>query len=178
MILSKKIGISLIILGLLILSLTYYAKIKEDFYIETLQAQLNGTCVLDSGYCLHEDRNWMGYIVSGVAGTSLIVLGAYLFFFEKSYLLFQKQQEKFNEDIKEVKEKDSFNAFLAGFNEEEKKVIQAVKDQEGIQQSTLRFKVGMSKTSLSLLLQSLEERSIISREEFGKTKKLYLQKKF
>ena len=44
--------------------------------------------------------------------------------------------------------------------------------------SPLRYRLNMSKTQLSLMLKVLEERDIVKRAESGKTKKLYLVKKF
>ncbi|MSR86189.1 hypothetical protein EXS74_02240 [Candidatus Woesearchaeota archaeon] len=77
-----------------------------------------------------------------------------------------------------AKQRDEFHAYLAGFSQEEQKVLKAVQEQEGIQLSTLRYRTGISKTSLSLLLKSLEERGIISKKEHGKTNLVFLVRKF
>ena len=52
------------------------------------------------------------------------------------------------------------------------------RSQEGIKQSTLRYKTDMSKTTLSLMLKSLEERKFVKRKPSGKTNQVYLVKKF
>lgn len=178
MITNKHLGIILIIVGLVIASLTFMAKVKEDFYIETLIEAHDGVCILENDYCLHNDRNWVGYIIAWVLGASMILLGVYLCFFDKSYELFQKDRDHFTRELRKAKSKDEFGAYLAGFSQEEQLVLKAIREQDGIQQSTLRYRVGMSKTALSLLLRSLEERDVISRKQSGKTKKIFLRKKF
>jgi uncharacterized membrane protein len=45
-------------------------------------------------------------------------------------------------------------------------------------QSTLRFKVGMAKAYLSMMISDLEERGIISRKQEGKTYQIFLKMKF
>jgi len=175
---NKHLGIILIIIGLIIVSLAFAAKAKEDFYIDSLIEASDGVCILDNGYCLHEDRNWTGYIVSWIIGATSIILGLYLVFFEKSYEKFQNEQKSFAKEIKQAKKKDEFGAYLAGFSNEEQVILKAIREQDGIQQSTLRYRTGMSKSTLSLLLNSLEKRDIVSRKVSGKTKEVYLRKKF
>lgn len=79
---------------------------------------------------------------------------------------------------REERQKDEFTAFLAGFKDEEQTILKAVREQDGITQSTLRFRTGMSKAVLSQFLSSLENRGFISRKPSGKTKQVFLRKKF
>lgn len=156
----KNMGILLVILGILISGITLMNKSKEDFYIDELSQTLNGTCVLDSGYCLHEDRDWTSYVIGWVLGIVLFIAGIYLLIFPK------------------LPKKDVSKDFLDLFNEEEKKVLMVVKDNDGIQQSTLRYKSGLSKATVSLILNDLEKRNIVARKPYKKTKLVYLKKRF
>lgn len=178
MINNKQLGTILIILGLAIAGLAIAAKIKEDFYIETLVDAAGGQCILESGYCLHQDRNWTGYIIGWILGGIATALGIYLLLFDKSYQAFTKQQQAFAKEVKQAKKKDEFTAYLAGFTPEEQNILKAVHEQDGIKQSTLRYRTGMSKAMLSLMLNSLEKRDVVSRKTAGKTKEVYLRKKF
>jgi uncharacterized membrane protein len=177
---QKHIGILLMIVAVLIAGFTYTAKARETAYINQITLE-EGSCFLEDGTCLHEQSlPWyvLGWAIAGV----LFLFGSYLTFFDKTQEVLTKHQVIVSQALesakKQEREKDEFKAYLAGFNAEEQKVLQAVKDQEGIKQSTLRYKTGLSKTGLSLILQSLEERDIISRKESGKTKEVFVRKKF
>ncbi|MEM4245229.1 MAG: hypothetical protein QXR60_03430 [Candidatus Nanoarchaeia archaeon] len=79
---------------------------------------------------------------------------------------------------KDKAEEEKFQALMAGLDEDEKKVIKVVREEEGIQQSTLKYRVGLSKTKLSMVIKSLETKKLITKEEAGKTNKIFLKKPF
>ncbi len=178
---QKQIGVIVIVLGILIGAFIYFAKAQEDFYIKELMKE-NDSCFLDDGTCLHADRNLMIYVFGWVISAALIILGIYLFVFDKTQEKLEERTVLVSEALKEAKSneknKREFEAFLAGFSEDERKVLIAIKEQDGIKQSTLRYRTDMSKTTLSLMLKSLEERKIVKRKPAGKTNNVFLIKKF
>lgn len=175
---QKYIGIILIIMGILLGMLTYSYKVKEDFYIENMIDMQEGSCFLEDGTCLHADRVHSSYIISGIISGLMVLFGLYLIFFDRTQQLMVQNNKEVASALKEAKKKDTFKAFLEGFTSEEKSILQAVHDQDGIKQSTLRFRTGLSKSTLSLLLKSLEERGYVSRKSAGKTNEVYLRKRF
>jgi DNA-binding MarR family transcriptional regulator len=178
---QKHIGIVIIILGIILAIFVQVAKSNEDFYIKQLMLE-NNSCFLDDGTCLHADRNITAYVVGWVLSGIMVSLGIYLFFFEKTQEKIEQSTRLVSEALKEAKkqekQKDEFSAFLAGFSEDEQKVLKVIREQEGIKQSTLRYKTDISKTTISIILKSLEERKIVSRKPYKKTKKVFLVKKF
>lgn len=85
------------------------------------------------------------------------------------YLLFTKEEKLV------LGEESKFDIILSVLNRDEKEVLKAVQKQEGIKQSTLKYRVEFSKSKLSNLLQDLEERGLIHREESGKTNEIFLK---
>ncbi len=175
---NRRIGTVLIIIGLLATLMLYGMHLQEEQYIDTITDIQGGTCFLDDGTCLHADRDLSVYFLGGILASTLLVLGLYLRFFDRTPEMLMRQHREVSHALKAAKEKDEFKAYLGGFNENERKVLAAVHEQEGIKQSTLRYKTGIAKTSLSLLLKDLQERDIITRKEDGKTNKVFLRKKF
>ncbi len=173
---QKQIGVIIIIIGILLTLFIYTIKSREDSSINHIIKQ-QGSCFLEDGTCLHEDRNFTLYIFGWILSAVLIVFGAYLLF-DKTQQHLAKHQLEVSSALKKAKQSNEFTAFLAGFNEEERLILKAIKEQDGIKQSTLRFRTGISKSSLSLLLKELENKKIISRKPSGKTNKVFLRKKF
>lgn len=179
---KRAIAIWVIIAALLMGMLTIFWNAKESSYIDLIIEAQGGSCYIEEGVCLHSDRDYTLVIIGWILSGLILVTGIYLLFFDKTQKALAEQQVKVSTALERAmekeKEKDEFHAFLSGFDEDTQKVLKAVKEQEGIKQSTLRFRTGLSKTGLSLMLNSLEKKGIVSRKVSGKTKEVYIQKKF
>lgn len=174
---QKVIGSILIVISLIMATFVFLVKAKEDNRIDSY-IQEHGSCYLEDGTCLHEDRDWSLYIGGWVLSAAVLALGMYLLIFDKTQKALADQQIQVSSALKEAKEKDEFKAFLSGFTDDEQKVIKSIHEQEGIHQSTLRYRSGLSKTGLSLMLKEFEKKGIITRKQSGKTNELYLRRKF
>ncbi len=173
---TKTIGLILILMTVLFSVFIYLARQREDFYVNKIIEDQGGICYVN-GVCLHE-REYSAYYFGGALVLFLFGLSLYLLFFDRSQKVLLKQQQEVTHALQEAKHRDEFHAYVAGFSQEEQKILKAVHEQEGIQQSTLRYRTGIAKTSLSLLLKSLEERGIVSKKEHGKTNQVFLVRKF
>lgn len=168
---NRKLGIILVVAGVLLLaaSLAYY--LQEGSVIQKIINQ-TGSCYLDDGTCLHEERSFTPYVIMWVVSAILLALGAFLVFFDKS----QKEIISVLQKQKHIqKEEEKFSILMKGLDADEQKVIKAVKEQDGITQSTLRLRTDMHKSRLSLVLGNLEKKGLIKRVEKGKTKKVFLK---
>ncbi len=175
---SKQIGVVVLIIGVFIGMFVYQSKAREDTMIDAIVKD-TGSCYLADGTCLHDEQNNVLYIFGGVLSGALLILGLYLLLFERSQEILAKQHLEVSSALKEAKkqerEKDEWSAFLSGFSEDERKVLSAIHEQDGIKQSTLRYRAGVSKTALSLMLSEFEKKSIVSRKPSGKTKQVFLR---
>lgn len=163
---NKKLGGLLIIsalgLGIILFTLNTSLSSKLESACQCTDSEL--------GYCPHENQiPWQTYsgmiLLSGIAA-----LGVYLVFFEKSQkeIITQLNNHKLKESTKK-----KFEILLMGLNSNEKKIIRAVRDQEGITQQTLRLRADMHKSKLSIVLSQLEDKNLIKKVRNGKTHKIY-----
>ena len=174
---NKKLGIiiigaSLVILLLLVLvrqSVVAAYQAEIDKYVSAGEA-----CPSDPSICPHEQRAraQIPIFVAGALLIGFISLGAYLIFFEKSQKLIMSTLNK-ERQIQTAEEK--FSILLKGLDAEERKVLSAVKEQDGITQQTLRLRTDMHKSKLSIVLDGLEKKGIVRRVEKGKTKQVFLK---
>ena len=137
-----------------------------------------GKCVHDpeKGICPYESKAKLSIPVylTGILIAALLFFGIYLFT-KKPQI---KIPEKPKEQIKEEKKDEKFNIILSALNEDEQKIMKAVKEQDGITQATLRIRIDMSKTKLSLVLKDLESKNLIKKVIKGKTNQIFLKRAF
>ena len=178
---QKEIGTILVIAGIIFLLFVVMARNREEQYIE-MHMQATGSCFLEDGTCLHAELNSPSNLLGWLASALIFSLGIYLIFFDKTQEKLMKQNQEVSKALESREKKDieneKFSAFLSTFSEEEKVVLGAIKEQDGITQSTLRYRTGLSKTGLSLMLKNFEDKNIISRKPDGKTNKVFLRKIF
>jgi uncharacterized membrane protein len=103
---------------------------------------------------------------------AMLSLGSYLLFFEKSHEALIK---KLKEDTSIKSRDERFNLILMGLNNDEKRVLTAIKEQDGITQHTLRIRTNLHKSKLSIIVGILEDKSLIKKEKKGKTNQLFLR---
>ncbi len=106
----------------------------------------------------------------GIVGF-VLALGTYL-------VAFYKGEEEIIKHIENQKNNDlrnqKFDIILSALNDDEKKVLTSIREQEGVSQSTLYIRLGISKSKLSELLKILEKKNLVKKQKKGKTNYLYL----
>lgn len=169
---NRFIAIIIAVIAILLAASVLMMKTKEDAHIEMF-VEDKGSCYLDDGTCLHKDRDLTLYIIGFALSGILLVVASYIGIFLKD-----KRNVKMKEksDIaQEAETEKEFQAFLRGFSEDERKILKGIRKEEGITQSTLRFKTGLSKAHLSGILRMLEKKEIVARKPKGKTYELFLR---
>jgi uncharacterized membrane protein len=179
---TKHISIIIILVSIFFIVFSVITHLHIDaMYLNQMKEFTGSTCILEDGTCIHKNPlEWL-FLSSYVVGFLCLSFGIFLYF-DKSYVKLEEDLQKISENLRKVKELDdeerTFEFFLKSFSEDEKKILRCIKKQEGIWQSTLRIKLNYSKAKLSLLLQDLEKKGLISREKKGKTFKLFLTYNF
>ena len=166
---NKKLGIILIVMCIVIGFLVFMFNTALN---EQLETSCSCTEMSEGGFCPHaEHSHWQTYFGIGVAAL-IAALGIYLIFFEKS----QKEIIRTLHKQKHIQvNEEKFDILMKGLGAEEKKVITAVKEQEGITQQTLRLRTDLHKSKLSIVLDGLEKKNLIARKTKGKTKQVFLK---
>ncbi|MDP6600373.1 MAG: MarR family transcriptional regulator [Candidatus Woesearchaeota archaeon] len=111
----------------------------------------------------------------------IFALGFYLLFFNKSdasALKYNDALEKIQEEKTQKTAEDKFSLLLRPLDENERKVLISIKEQEGITQSTLKYRANLSKAKVSQILTDFEKKNLIARKAKGKTYELFLTGNF
>ena len=162
-------------LGIVILSISLVASILAFSFMGVLGKQTSTLQCYPTNECQRvESLLGLSHIAVGLI-SFVAALGIYLLFFSTSEEAILKRLE----DEKNMKiEQDKFGLILRGMDENERKVLQAIKEQDGITQSTLKYKADLSKAKVSQILTDFEKKHLVKREAKGKTYAVYLIENF
>ena len=79
-----------------------------------------------------------------------------------------------NQKIKKIPQNEVPSFILSS---EEKNILNIIKDEPGINQKQIGIKLNFSKSRVSAFINDLEQKQLIKREKFGRSFKVYLNKK-
>ncbi len=162
---NKKLGLLLIVISILIGGIFIY-------YTSILSEQSREIGCFEKPDCIPLERGLsISHFAIGIF-SFMFALGFYLLFFNKTdEKIMKRLEDEKNQRINDEK----FNIILMALDSYEKKVLKAIKEQDGITQNTLRLRTDMSKAKLSYVLQELEKRNLIKRNKKGKTLEVWLK---
>lgn len=176
---NKKTGLLVIFIGLLFIAIIALFKMQIAELADFLMKTSNGNCFLEDGSCVHE-RSDFPFIAGMSIAIFTIGFGAYLVYLSRAAKSFEDINKKILSEVKAEKNKglgeEKFRILMQGLDEEEKKVITCVREQDGISQSTLKYRTDLSKTKLSVVLSQLEKKGLITKVKNGKINNIYLKK--
>ncbi len=160
----KKTGIIVFVIAGLIIALMLFVKIREDYYINLVIHENEGSCFLEDGTCLHEDRDFFVYIFGSILSVGLILLGTYLIFVNKS----KTENKKVS--------KEEYTSKADNLDPDEKQVFEKIVEAQGtIFQSELVEKTGFTKVKITRILDRLEGKGLIERKRRGMTNVVILK---
>ncbi|MEM3126601.1 MAG: hypothetical protein QW331_00835 [Candidatus Woesearchaeota archaeon] len=171
---TKYFGYLLIIAGVVLAIGTFFLEntvtenINQEIEIHDKEGIPCGTVTA----CPHKQLNkvlpyfYASYSIAGL----IIIVGIWLALTESS-------SEKMAKELEEKeKKREISSAIMSALDEDEQKVINAVKEQDGITQNTLRLRTDMSKAKLSVILSQLEKKNLIKKVPKGKTNQIFLKR--
>lgn len=162
-------------LGFVILSISIVASVLAFGFMGILGKQTTALQCYPTSEC-QRVSSLLGLSHVAVGLISFIgALGIYLLFFSTSEeAILKRLEEEKNMKIEENK----FDLVLKAMDENERKVLKAIKEQEGITQSTLKFRTDLSKAKVSQILTDFEKKHLVKREAKGKTYAVYIAENF
>ena len=162
-------------LGFVILSISIVASILAFGFMSALGKQTSALRCYSTNECQRvESLLGLSHIAVGLI-SFIGALGIYLLFFSTSEeAILRRLEEEKNMKI----EQEKFELVLKAMDDNERKVLKAIKEQDGITQSTLKYRTDLSKAKISQILTDFERKQLVKREAKGKTYSVYLVENF
>ncbi|HLD07247.1 MAG TPA: MarR family transcriptional regulator [Candidatus Nanoarchaeia archaeon] len=158
-------------IGLVILALSVIITIILFRFIFSLQEESRALgCFTDEECMRVESTLSASHIAFGVMGF-FFGLGAYLILFTRGEEAIVRRLEK---EQQAKSDDERFRLLLRGLDPFEQEVMKAVKEQDGITQSTLRLRTNLSKAKVSQVVSELEKRKLLKRIRQKKTFGVYI----
>ncbi len=162
---QKKLGATILVFSILI------GLVLINFIVDTKDSSDSAGCFQteecsQASFVLTSSHLGIGIIFA------LFSLAFYLLVFSRGEEFWLKKLEQQRQDLSSDEKWKIVELML---DENELKVIKAVKDQPGITQFTLRLRTDLSKSKLSDILSRFEKRGIVERKARGKTLSVYLK---
>ena len=162
-------------LGFVIVSISIIASVLAFGFMGILGRETSSLQCYPTNECQRvESLMSLSHVAVGLI-SFIGALGIYLLFFSTSEeAILKRLEEEKNMKI----EGDKFELVLKAMDDNEKKVLKAIKEQDGITQSTLKFRTDLSKAKVSQILTDFEKKHLVKREAKGKTYAVYLAENF
>jgi len=162
-------------LGFVILSISVLASILALGFMGVLGRQTTALQCYPTNECQRvESLMRLSHVAVGLI-SFIGALGVYLLFFSTSEeAILKRLEEEKNMKV----EQNKFELILKAMDENEQKVLKAIREQNGITQSTLKFRTDLSKAKVSQILTDFEKKHLVKRELKGKTYAVYLAENF
>ena len=162
-------------LGFVILSISIAASVVAFMFMGLLNRQTNSLQCYPTTECQRvESLLGLSHLAVGLI-SFIAALGVYLLFFSTSEEAILRRLE----EEKSMKiEQDRFGLVLKSMDDNEQKILKAIKEQDGITQSTLKFRADLSKAKVSQILTDFEKKHLIKRELKGKTYSVHMIENF
>jgi uncharacterized membrane protein len=176
---GKIIGIGVIVLVaiLVVLGVKHNQNLeqqRQQAIAQLVSMPQYESCKYDASTCPYVEDN-VAFPESTAIGLVIlgVLLGLYLMRSDATQRNILKEVSGKREQISKDERRDLVMSVLTT---DEQKIINAVREQPGITQATLRLRTDMSKAKLSLLLKELEGRNLIAKTEDGKTNTVHLKR--
>ncbi len=162
---NKKLGITLVIISVIFGLAAFQVISKYSASSSQMECMAAPGCA-NVGSVLNYTHLAVGVLFS------LLSLGVYILLFNSgsTEAILKRLEEEKNTKISDGR----FTLLLKTMDPNEQKVLNSVKENEGISQNMVTIKTGLSKAKVSLILSSFERKNLVKREPNGKTYSVYL----